>query len=210
MDSGAVIGLRRHVPELAVDWVIDAPQQRWRILDGTLCFADISGFTALAERLAQRGRMGGEELVETLGRVFADMLDIAAPRGGTLLKFGGDALLLFFQEEAHAIRAASAAVEMRQALRRAAQIPTSVGPLRLSMSVGLHSGAAHFFLVGRAIVNWCCSGPAANSVVATESSANAGEILVSSATAAALPATCTEAAQRWAVADSMAQGTGRT
>jgi len=184
-----VTGLRRHVPELALDWALDAPEQRWQLLDGTLCFADISGFTALAERLAQRGRMGGEELVETLGRVFADMLDIAAQRGGTLLKFGGDALLLFFQGERHAHRAASAAVEMRQALRKAAEMPTSVGPLRLSMSVGLHSGPVHFFLVGSTHRELVLLGPAANLVVATENAANSGEILVSAATAARLPKT---------------------
>ena len=83
---------RRHIPELALDWVLDAPEQRWQVLEGTLCFADISGFTALAERLAQRGRRGGEELIGRLGSVFADMLDLARERGGMLLKFGGDAL----------------------------------------------------------------------------------------------------------------------
>jgi class 3 adenylate cyclase/tetratricopeptide (TPR) repeat protein len=183
------MSLRRHVPEVAIDWAIDTPERRWQQIDGTLSFSDISGFTALAERLAQRGRMGGEELVETLGKVFTDMLGLAAQRGGTLLKFGGDALLLFFQGDGHAQRAASAAVEMRQALRKAAEIPTSVGPLRLSMSVGLHSGAVHFFLVGSTHRELVLLGPAANLVVATENAANSGEILVSAATAARLPKT---------------------
>ena len=62
------------------------------------------------------------------------------------------------------LRAASAAVEMRQALRKAAEIPTSVGPLRLSMSVGLHSGAVHFFLVGSTHRELVLLGPAANLV----------------------------------------------
>ncbi len=75
-------GLRRHVPELAVDWALDSPDKRWQLIDGTL------------------------------------------------LKFGGDPLLLSFQGDRHALRAASAAVEMRIALRKAAQLPTSVGPLR--------------------------------------------------------------------------------
>jgi hypothetical protein len=52
--------LQRHIPELALEWAHDTPDELWRQIDGTLCFADISGFTALAERLAQRGRMGGE------------------------------------------------------------------------------------------------------------------------------------------------------
>jgi class 3 adenylate cyclase len=90
-------GLRSHVPEIAVEWALDAPERLWQAVDGTLCFADISGFTALAERLSRRGRMGGEELVETLSRVFGAMLDSARDRDGMLLKFGGDALLFLFR-----------------------------------------------------------------------------------------------------------------
>ncbi|HEX7035217.1 MAG TPA: adenylate/guanylate cyclase domain-containing protein [Pseudomonadales bacterium] len=180
-------GLSRHIPELAIDWIGRCPERRWQQLDGTLCFADVSGFTALAERLAQRGRVGSEELVETLGAVFATMLGIARERGGTLLKFGGDALLLFFQGDDHPVQAANAAVEMRQALRRAARIPTAVGPLRLSMSVGLHSGPAHFFLVGTTHRELIVLGPAVERVLEAERAAGVGEIVASPEAAAALP-----------------------
>ncbi len=183
--------LRRHVPELALEWAAEQPDARWRVLEGTLCFADISGFTALAERLAQHGRMGGEELVETLGGVFASMIGIARSRGGGLLKFGGDALLLFFQGPDHAVQAACAAVEMRTALREVSKLPTSVGPLKLSMSVGLHSAASHFFLVGTGHRELVILGPAANSVIAMESAAEAGEIVLSPETEALLPAGAT-------------------
>jgi class 3 adenylate cyclase/tetratricopeptide (TPR) repeat protein len=181
-------GLRRHVPEIAVTWALDSPERLWQAIDGTLCFADISGFTALAERLAQRGRIGGEELVETLSRVFGGMLDSARERDGMLLKFGGDALLFLFEGEDHALRAASTAVEMRQALRKAVEIPTSVGPLKLKMSVGLHSGTIHLFLVGSTHRELVLAGPDASLAAATESAANAGEIGISPATAARLPA----------------------
>ncbi|HEY5645827.1 MAG TPA: adenylate/guanylate cyclase domain-containing protein [Pseudomonadales bacterium] len=179
--------LQRHVPRLALEWVREHPADRWRQYDGTLCFADISGFTALAERLAQRGRKGGEELVDTLGRIFAEMMDVARGRGGSLLKFGGDALLLFFYGENHAEQASAAAVEMRKTLREAANRPTAFGPLRLSMSVGLHSGTFDLFLVGESHRELVVLGPAADTVVETESAANAGEILVSPATAGLLP-----------------------
>ena len=181
------MSLRRHIPELAIEWALQEPDRAWRMVDGSLCFADISGFTALAERLALRGRSGGEELVETLSRVFAAMIEIAHDHGGMLLKFGGDALLLFFDGDDHARRAAGAAVEMRSALRKAAELPSSVGPLRLSMSVGIHSGDTHFFLVGTSHRELIVLGPAATAVVAVESAANSGEILMSAATAAALP-----------------------
>ena len=106
------LGMERHVPALAAAMAGDGDGPRTRFVDGTLCFADISGFTALTERLVRHGRVGAEALVETLSDVFGAMLDIAEARGGMLLKFGGDALLFLFQGDGHATRAASAAVEI--------------------------------------------------------------------------------------------------
>ena len=132
--------LRRHVPPLTLVWDDEAPGALHRTVDGTLVFADVSGFTALTERLSRHGRIGAEEIVETLNRVFGPMLGIAAARRGELLKFGGDALLFLFRGDDHAEQACDAAVEMRVGLRQAAAVPTSVGRLSLSMSVGVHSG----------------------------------------------------------------------
>ena len=181
-------GLRRHIPEIAVRWDLEAPGQQWRGIDASLCFADISGFTALTERLARRGRIGAEELVETLSRVFGAMLEMADRRGGQLLKFGGDALLFLFDGDGHPTRAAAAAVEMRAALREAAAVPTSVGRLHLSMSVGIHSGTIDLFLVGSPHRELLILGPGATAVAAAEKAAEAGEIVVSPETAARLPA----------------------
>jgi class 3 adenylate cyclase/tetratricopeptide (TPR) repeat protein len=212
MGSGGMSGLSRHVPEFAIDWALDDPGRRWRAVDGTLCFADISGFTALSEKLSRRGRIGGEELVETLSRVFGGMLDSARERDGMLLKFGGDALLFLFKGDDHALRAASTAVEMRQALRKAKEIPTSVGPLALSMSVGLHSGTIHFFLVGATHRELVLAGRDASTAAAIESAANAGEIGLSLEAAARLPASAVRAREdgllllRWRKAPSPPAG----
>jgi class 3 adenylate cyclase/tetratricopeptide (TPR) repeat protein len=156
-------------------------------VEGTLCFIDISGFTALSERLAAKGRVGAEELTEVLGRVFGDMLDLVAARGGTLLKFGGDALLLLFEGPDHAMQATCAAVEMRAALRKAAEIPTSVGKVALRMSVGLHSGAVHLFTLTGTHRELIVAGPSSSRVNLMEGTADAGEIVVSSATRELLP-----------------------
>ena len=120
-------GLERYVPRLASDWSVDSPDRAWQQIESTLCFVDLSGFTQLSERLAKRGRIGAEELTEVLDRVFREMLDVAYERGGALVKFGGDALLLHFSGPDHALHAACSAVEMRAALRQAAQVETSVG-----------------------------------------------------------------------------------
>ena len=86
-----------YVPRIASEWDEQAPGQRWQAVDGTLVFVDISGFTSLTEKLARKGRIGAEELTSVLSSVFSDMLGVAYRRGGSLLKFGGDALLLLFE-----------------------------------------------------------------------------------------------------------------
>jgi class 3 adenylate cyclase/tetratricopeptide (TPR) repeat protein len=178
--------LDRLVPRIVLDWVTDEPDRRWRVVEGTMVFADISGFTALSEKLATRGRIGTEELVETLSRVFGGMLGITANRGGQLLKFGGDALLVLFTGPDHARQAASAAVEMRRDLRRASEIPTSVGKLKLKISIGAHSGSFHLFLVGDRYRQLVVGGPDTTVAMNRETAAEAGQIVVSEAMAALL------------------------
>jgi class 3 adenylate cyclase/tetratricopeptide (TPR) repeat protein len=177
-----------YLPRVAAEWDLDTPEALWREVEATLCFVDISGFTALSERLARRGRIGAEELTEVLNHVFSRMLHVAYEKGGSLLKFGGDALLLAFFEGDHAVDAANAAVAMRATLREARTLPTSVGRLQLRMSVGIHTGTYELFRVGRLHHEFLVAGPSATAVTRMEQTAEAGEIVVSAATAARLPA----------------------
>ena len=176
-----------YVPRMSAEWELDSPRARWRELDATCCFVDISGFTALSERLAKRGRIGAEELTEVLNHVFSRMLDVAYSKGGALLKFGGDALLLAYTGDDHPRLAAEGAVAMRAALREARTLPTSVGRVNLKMSVGVHTGSFHLFRVGMSHRELLITGPAASETTRMEATADAGEIVVSTETAQRLP-----------------------
>jgi class 3 adenylate cyclase/tetratricopeptide (TPR) repeat protein len=186
-----VSGLGRYVPGVALSWPgpgSTEPVGLHRHVDGTLVFVDVSGFTALSERLAQRGKVGAEQLTDVLNTVFGTMLGLAAARGGTLLKFGGDALFLLFEGPDHPAQAASAAVEMRSALAQTAQLPSTAGRLTLRMSVGVHTGLVDLFLVGSSHRELVVAGPATTAVAEMEAAASAGQILLSPHTAAHLPA----------------------
>ncbi|HEX4747076.1 MAG TPA: adenylate/guanylate cyclase domain-containing protein [Gaiellaceae bacterium] len=172
------------VPRLTLEWLRDEPESLWREVDGTLAFVDISGFTAMSERLSSLGRAGAEEVTEVMNATFAALLAVAYAQGGGLLKFGGDALLLLYEGEDHASRAARAAFEMRRTLRAIGRPRTSAGAIQLKMHAGLHSGTFHFFLVGESHRELLVSGPSASATVAMEAASEAGEILVSERTAA--------------------------
>ena len=174
------------VPRLTLEWLRDDPESLWREVEGTLAFVDISGFTAMSERLSSLGRAGAEEVTEVMNATFAALLAVAYAQGGGLLKFGGDALLLLYEGDDHASRAARAAFEMRSTLRAIGRPKTSAGPIQLKMHAGLHSGRFQFFLVGESHRELLVTGPAASRTVEMEAASEAGEILLSEATAALL------------------------
>lgn len=187
--SGAVSGgaLSTYVPRLLLDGRGRHGPEHWEV-DGSLVFADISGFTRLTERLSKQGKVGAEEMVTIISRVFTHLLS-STEDGGDVLKFGGDALLILFAGAEHAVRACHAAQGMQRTLRRVGSIDSSRGRVRLRMSVGIHSGTFPMFLTGTDdALELLVVGEAATRTVDMESAADAGEILVSPATAAQLDA----------------------
>ena len=186
--------LRPYVPRLVVDWLRTSPEQTWREVDGSLAFVDISGFTTLTEKLSRHGRIGAEEISDTLSSTFAALLTVAYEDGAGLVKWGGDAVLLLFEGDHHAARAARAAFRMRQTMRRIGTIDTTAGKVTLRMSVGVHSGRFHFFFVGDPALHreLLVSGPAASICAEVEGIATAGQIGLSPQTAAELAPSLSE------------------
>src|SRR6478609_3809933 len=174
------------VPRLTLEWLRDDPDRLAYERESTIAFVDISGFTAMSEQLSNLGKAGAEEVNDVMNGTFAALLDVAYAEGGGLLKFGGDALLLLYDGDDHASRAARAAFDMRRTLRAIGRPRTSAGSVTLKMHAGLHSGHFQFFLVGGSHRELLVTGPAATRVVEMEAASEAGEILVSPETAALL------------------------
>ena len=179
--------LAPYVPELLLR-VEEATQSptHWETI-GTFVFADISGFTRLSEQLAELGKAGAEELTMLLNGTFESLLGVARGEGGDLVKFGGDALFLFFDGDDHAARACRAAAGMRAALAARGAVVTDRGRVRLRISMGVHSGPFLFVVAGDTQRELFVLGEHATTVTDMESAADAGEILISEATAALVP-----------------------
>jgi class 3 adenylate cyclase/tetratricopeptide (TPR) repeat protein len=180
----------RYVPRILQQHLHDDPSGRAWSADGTSAFVDISGFTKLSERLARKGREGAEQITDVIGRSFESILEVAYDNGGSLLKFGGDALLIWFEGTGHAERACRAAVLMRKVLRKVGRIELPGAKVTLRVSQGVHSGRFHFFAVGTSHVELLTTGPAWSRLVAMEQAATGGEIVVSAETAAAVASRC--------------------
>ncbi len=191
--------LTPYVPRLVIDWLRSSPHTVARTVDGTLVFADISGFTRLSEALARRGKVGAELMRDALNDVFTALLDSAYDYGAGLIKWGGDAILLLFEEAGHEARACRAAWEMQRTLDRVGRLRAPGGTVVLRMSVGVTSGPIEFFLVGGIHRELLVAGASATEVVVMEGIADAGEIALSPSLARRLRGACRGARKEGAI-----------
>ncbi len=114
---------------------------------GTILFCDVAGFTPMTEALSVMGREGAERLTNILNGYFTRMISILGQRGGDVLRFGGDAMTVFFPED-DGRRAAASALEMMAAMGEFGGIETPAGTFSLSMKIGAASGEVLLGIVG--------------------------------------------------------------
>lgn len=164
-----------YLPRILLSWQSADEPEPVLATEGTFLLVDISGFTALSEMLAEKGKVGSEEVTALLNEAFTEMLDIAMLDGGDLIRFGGDALFLLYTGEDHAARACRSAVDMQDALD---EFQRAKSPAPLEMSVGIATGPITGFLAGAISRELLFVGPTASEVVRLQTAADPGEILV--------------------------------
>jgi adenylate cyclase len=108
------------------------------IREMTVLFADVAGFTSLAERADPR------QLVELMNECFTEVTRVIQRHGGTVDKFIGDAVMAFWNaplpQPDHAARAARAAGELLQSVERLGHQWRERGLPPISMRVGVATG----------------------------------------------------------------------
>lgn len=142
-------------------------------------FADVRGFTALAERLQP------EVLFEALNYHLSLGAQAVLNHEGTLDKFMGDAIMAFFNaplpQPDYALRAVTAAIEMQHEL--AAKSKTVPMQLRLQFGIGIACGEAIVGNIGTAqLMNYTAIGHSVNLARRLQEAAKGGQILIDETT----------------------------
>ena len=181
-----------YVPPTVARLAIETPHQKIENLSrrfhAATVFADISGFTPLAEALALGGVRGAEELTTVLNRVFSALITTIESHGGHVVKFGGDALSMIWPCELENMtdamwRALQAAFAMQAAMAQFTVVPTSQGNFELRMKIGLSAGELLEVHAGGEFGRWeyvLAGSPMANMSKA-ENEAEAGQIVMDEA-----------------------------
>ncbi|MGB2590994.1 MAG: adenylate/guanylate cyclase domain-containing protein [Candidatus Acidiferrum sp.] len=148
----------------------------------TLLFADVRGFTTMAEKMTPR------EAVEVLNEFFARMTDVIFEHDGTLDKYLGDGLMALFGAPFSLQNDAEAAVRAASNMQRSlAELNKVSGRAPLNIGIGIHTGEAVVgFLGTERRMDYTAIGDTVNVASRLTSQAGAGQIVISAATHARL------------------------
>ena len=175
--------LRHYLPSEVADALLKGelrPEPGGEVREVSILFADVRGFTPLAERVPP------ERLVQLLNGYFNVAVEAIEEGGGTVCQFQGDGLMAIFQASAaqpdHARRAVQSGIALQRAVgdyqrRQPAEEP------RLHFGVGIHSGPALVGNIGaRWLYNYTAIGDTTNLAARITAATPAGQIWVSEAT----------------------------
>lgn len=189
------------------------PQDRLRVLanqnilsdrtNGSVLFADISGFTALTEALRNTlgPRRGAEELTRRIDSVYSTLISEIERHGGCVISFAGDSMLCWFDEAGikeqdlgnERSSASGLAVACGLFLQRMMRAYSKItlpdkSTIALTLKVSIATGIARRFVVGDPNIRYLdvLAGATVARTATAEHLAQKGEVLIDETTANAL------------------------
>ena len=180
--------LRRYLSPRVADSIVagDLGLADARRAELSIAFVDIRGFTALSEQSEP------EEVTTSLNRFLTRMTDIVFHHEGTLDKYIGDAIMVFFNDpvpqEDHAERAVRMALEMQKELVELRAQLASAALVEITAGAGVSTG---FVTVGSfgspSRMEYTVIGNHVNLASRLADDAAPGEVLIADRTLALLP-----------------------
>lgn len=151
----------------------------------SVLFADVKGFTALAEQLSAR------EVQDLLNEYLHEMTDVIFRYNGTVDKYIGDGIMAVFgaprlpdepPDDEHAARAVAAALEMQAAQRRL--VGKWEASRAFAIRIGVNTGTAYTGFFGtRHRLEYTAIGDTVNTASRLEGQAEPGGVLIGEDTA---------------------------
>jgi class 3 adenylate cyclase len=145
------------------------------ILEATVIFIDICGFTAITENVA------ANTVVNLLNSLFDKIVQEIISQGGHVDKFIGDAVMGVFRGNYHLDRAIDSALAIKKQLTALPAADTSGTIFKPQVSIGINSGEMVSGNIGSASLkrlDYTVIGDAVNLAQRLQSVAKAGQILI--------------------------------
>lgn len=156
----------------------------WEELRGAILFADIHGFTALADRMARQTNAGAERLTQILNQTFGELVSIVIEHGGDVVSFAGDAMLAVWPDDDGDLgRAVRLAAQCGLAIQERVNDRETVDGLRVALRLAIGAGDLRAVWLGGLNGRWTFAvvGEPLAQIVQIAADAEPGRVVLSTA-----------------------------
>ncbi len=179
--------VKQYLPNLILEDLADHPKpvnNPFELhFDAAVMFADISGFSKLAEKITKNNPNGVSELAGILNIYVDKIVDIITNHGGDIVKFAGDATFAVWP----VTEGKNLATETHRAVRCGMIIQEKLNNFKvtsgvtMSLTVGLGTGPLHAICVGGIFDRWelLIAGEPMNEVARAGGLAEPGDVVIS-------------------------------
>jgi adenylate cyclase len=146
------------------------------VLEGTVMFIDICGFTAITENVP------ANTVVHIINSLFDKIVKEVLAQKGHVDKFMGDAVMAVFRGKYHLDRAIDAALAVKEQLKSVEEIIAGDKVFKPQVSIGINSGEMVSGNIGSASLrrlDYTVIGDAVNLAQRLQSAAKANQIIIS-------------------------------
>lgn len=168
--------LKNTLPEMVAEEIKSSGRFTPRSCECTILFADIVGFTRLAEKVS------GSRLIELLDNLFSGMDDLVLACRGTKIKTIGDAYMAVFGAPRECDDHAPMAVRAGMAFLGLVDSLNGPGGHGLAVRIGIHTGQVMAGVVGKERMQFDVFGDNVNIASRFESAGEPGRVNVSQET----------------------------
>lgn len=171
----------RYLDDDIVEEILSSPEKLkpgGELQNLTILFADLRGFTRIAESLAPT------DVVRLVNNFFGEMTGIIMAHQGTINEFYGDGILAFFgapiASDDHPVTAVRCALKMQEAMTEVNRLNRRSGLPEVHMGIGINSGDVVVGNIGSEHrIKYGIVGSAVNLAARIEGYAEGGKVLVS-------------------------------
>ncbi len=156
--------------------------ERFGRFNATALFVDISGFSAVTDKLMIHGQHGAEILAGVMGAIFEPLINSVYSQGGFVTGFAGDAFTAVFPSSDTTIQQAlAAAVAIQEQMKAKPEQETPYGRFVMSAKVGLAFGEVIWGIVTSdddRQASYYFQGTAIDGCAAAEHAAGPGDVIL--------------------------------
>ncbi len=146
------------------------------ILEASVIFADISGFTAMTEKLSTQGKEGAEILSGMINEVFTPCIESIYSRRGFIANFIGDAILAIFPGNTE--DALLSALDIINIIEKEGRKTTKFGDFKISIKIGISCGNIEWGITGGMKKSYYFRGKAVESACNSEKHSRLMDIII--------------------------------